>query len=85
MEWLRKRIFITLSLCMSNNDVFFVCVCRWRARMGCCGDAGGPVREEERKLTDVVWLMAFFLFLVLMASIFPFISLVCGQDWMMVI
>ncbi|MPC20615.1 CTL-like protein 1 [Portunus trituberculatus] len=38
--------------------------------MGCCGDNGGPVREEERRLTDVVWLVAFFLFLVLMASIF---------------
>lgn len=38
--------------------------------MGCCGDNGGPVREEERKLTDVVWLVAFFLFLVLMVSIF---------------
>lgn len=39
--------------------------------MGCCGDNGGPAREEERHLTDVVWLVAFFLFLVLMASISP--------------
>ncbi|XP_063874718.1 choline transporter-like 1 isoform X2 [Scylla paramamosain] len=46
--------------------------------MGCCGDNGGPVREEERRLTDVVWLVAFFLFLVLMIFIGAF-ALVFGD------
>ncbi|KAG7166518.1 CTL-like protein 1-like [Homarus americanus] len=46
--------------------------------MGCCGDSGGPAREEERRPTDVLWLFIFFLFLVLMIFIAAF-ALVFGN------
>ncbi|XP_050737491.1 choline transporter-like 1 [Eriocheir sinensis] len=46
--------------------------------MGCCRNSEVPAKEEERRLTDVVWLVAFFLFLVLMIFIAAF-ALVFGD------
>nr|XP_045603351.1 choline transporter-like 1 [Procambarus clarkii]XP_045603352.1 choline transporter-like 1 [Procambarus clarkii] len=46
--------------------------------MGCCGDSGGPSKEEERRPTDVLWLIIFFLFLVLMIFVAAF-ALVFGN------
>ncbi|KAK8723207.1 hypothetical protein OTU49_011909, partial [Cherax quadricarinatus] len=46
--------------------------------MGCCGESGIPSREEERRPTDVLWLVMFFLFLVLMIFVAAF-ALVFGN------
>lgn len=46
--------------------------------MGLCGDTTSPMREEERRPTDVVWLIFFFLFLALLIFIAAF-ALVYGD------
>ncbi|XP_037801319.1 choline transporter-like 1 [Penaeus monodon] len=46
--------------------------------MGLCGDSTSPMREEERRPTDVIWLIFFFLFLALLIFIAAF-ALVYGD------
>lgn len=46
--------------------------------MGCCGENRNPAREEDRRPTDVLWLVIFFLFLALMIFIAAF-ALVYGN------
>ncbi|KAK4321495.1 hypothetical protein Pmani_007691 [Petrolisthes manimaculis] len=71
---LSREIAFNLSLIYQNSGSPNVVY-----KMGCCGDSGGgPSKEEERKPTDVIWLIAFFLFLVLMIFIAAF-ALVFGN------
>ncbi|KAK7065393.1 hypothetical protein SK128_015794 [Halocaridina rubra] len=46
--------------------------------MGCCGGSDRPSKEEERRPTDVLWLIIFFIFIALMIFIGAF-ALVYGN------